>query len=117
MAESVGDRVFAVHLLIEGALGRRVPLSEVGELVGLEMGRKPYSPTSVLDWENGESVPDVRVLSALARVCAGLGVEVDPGWLAFGSESYAPEPVGLATALSRPVSIVRSKRDRKKGGR
>lgn len=115
MAESLGDRVFACHLLIEGATGRRVTLAEVGEMVGAALEREPYSAGSVLAWEKGVSVPDVRVIAALARACTSVGVEVDPGWLAFGSESYAPAPVGLASALTRPLSVVRSKKARKKG--
>lgn len=111
---SMGERIFAAHLLVEGAAGHRVTLAELGELVGLEMGRKAFSASSVREWQSGQSVPDTRVLSALARVCRRAGVDVDPGWLAFGSESYAPPPVGLATALSRPVSLVRSKRKRRK---
>lgn len=110
----MGERIFAAHLLLEGAAGRRVTLAELGELVGAELGRKPFTATSVRDWEAGVSVPDVRVVAALARVCTGAGVDVDPGWLAFGSESYAPPPIGLATALSRPVSLVRSRRARKR---
>lgn len=108
--------MFTVRLLMGEAVGCKVTLGEVGQMLGDELGReRPYSPTSVLEWEKGVSQPGVDVLAALARVSTGAGVEVDPGWLAFGAESCAPAPVGEATALSRIVSVVRSKQSRRRG--
>lgn len=116
LADSLRERVFAVHLLLEAAAGHRLPLSDIGAMVAGELGKKkPFSPTSVLGWEKGVNAPSVKVVAALARAARVRGVDVDPGWLAFGSESYAPPPENLATVLSRPVlSVVRSKQERRK---
>lgn len=113
MTQTMGQRVFAVHLLIEGALGERVTLADLGVLVGKAMGRRAFSATSVRDWEVDVSRPDDHVVRALVAVAAGLGVEVDPGWLMFGEESRAPEPEGLARVLTKPLSLARSRRRRK----
>lgn len=114
--ETVGNRVFWVRLLVDGATGGRVSQGELGAAVSSELGGdRAYKAASVSEWENGRRVPSVRAVAALARAARGFGVDVDPGWLAFGKESYAPEPANLATVLSQPVSLTRSKRERRRG--
>jgi hypothetical protein len=54
--------------------------------VSRRLGREPLSQGTVSRWFRG-AVPDLESMGAVAAT-----LEVDPGWLAFGSQSRAPAP-------------------------
>jgi hypothetical protein len=68
---------------------RKVENAEIGRRVAEGLGRTPaYRSQTVGKWLEG-SEPSSEVVAMLARV-----LDVDPGWLAFGSLSQAPAPKG-----------------------
>jgi len=73
--------------------GARLTQSQLGEAIRPE---KPYSASSISEWESGTTTPPFRVLEAIAAATA-----VSEQWLAFGEAanvrpSMVSEPAPLA---------------------
>ena len=77
--EGFAGRIRRAFRAWEDRLGRDVTETELGELVGKAFDGRPISQQSINRWFAG-TVPDHARLIALAKV-----LEVDPGWLAYGS--------------------------------
>lgn len=88
--EAFNERVWWAYAQMQARVRRKVDQKELGQLVGQELGREPYSPSTAGRWLT-EALPDVPVVWALARV-----LNVDAGWLAFGACSTAQAPPGWA---------------------
>lgn len=98
MARSDGFKQRYFDATIEYARVHRKTLvpTELAKAVSHKLERsKEYSASSVSRWKNGV-MPDVPTIAAIAEF---LGV--DPGWLAFGSQSAAPAP---GTVASTPTA-------------
>jgi transcriptional regulator with XRE-family HTH domain len=81
------DRLFKAWLRYQAKLGRPKAQEWLAEAVSKELGlNEPLTQGSVSRWLTG-SEPNLRTIAALAKV-----LRVDPGWLAFGSDSAAPPP-------------------------
>lgn len=64
---SFGDLLRRAILTYESQIGRRVPYSELGELIAKREGREPsYSTTAVSEWVNGRSEPGLETIRAIA---------------------------------------------------
>lgn len=87
--EALAKRMFLARNRLEAAFGRGVAVREIGETVSAALRRgEAYDPSVVNRWLKGEQEPKTRAQwVALARALA-----VDPGWLAFGPDSFAPMP-------------------------
>ncbi len=97
--ETLARRIFFAHLELSYRIGRRVTLSELGELVAEQMGRStPFSGSAVSRWEAGTLTPSAETIEAIAAVTG-----TDPGWISHGDRSAAPPPPGgLADAVRSP---------------
>jgi transcriptional regulator with XRE-family HTH domain len=78
-------------------LGRRIEQAEVGELVGKAMGREPFTQAAVSKWLLGGSEPNLETIRALAKT-----LEVDAGWLAFGTGQAPDDPASPIPMPRRP---------------
>ena len=87
----LAHRMFAAKNYLERALGRDVTFDDLGVMVAHEQGRvSPYAASVTSRWIKASQEPRTRAIwLALAKV-----LRVDPGWLAFGSESSAAAPEG-----------------------
>lgn len=56
-------------------------------MVAEAIGREPFSPSAVGQWELGKQIPDLASLGAIAQLGGA-----DPGWLAFGQLCGAGAP-------------------------
>jgi len=109
-AEGFGKRVFRAHLTLSARLERKVENVEVAGWVSQELGKdKAISPSTVGRWHDGAE-PNLTTIRAMARVYG-----VDPGWLAFGSETTALPPDDPAAEKSVAISRF-TKRRRGSGG-
>jgi len=81
------DRLFKAWLRYQAIIGRPKAQEWLGEAVSKKLGLKePLTQGTVSRWLAG-SEPNLKTITALAKV-----LDVDPGWLAFGSDSAAPQP-------------------------
>jgi transcriptional regulator with XRE-family HTH domain len=87
---------------LELATGRDISQEELGQLVGKEMQREPFTGVAVHRWLKGRR-PNYEIMAALSRV---LGVR--KGWLAFG-EGEAGEGVKAELIRRSIESAVASK--------
>lgn len=94
-------RFFLAQQRQEHALGRRLPLEEIGGAVARVLGRSvPIAPSVVRRWLRGISEPDRLTLQALADI-----FDVSPGWLAFG-EAEARRAMPADVAPAAPSTLV-----------
>lgn len=102
------------HLALAQALRRKVSLEEFGERVARELDREEgFKPSTVSEWERDVKTPPVEVVGAIARV-----VGWDPGYLAYGEASGAPQPTNsVVAATAESPRTDNTKAARKKGGR
>jgi transcriptional regulator with XRE-family HTH domain len=100
-------RVRLAAKALELATGRDISQEELGELVGKELQRDPYTGVAVHRWLKGRR-PNYEIMAALARV---LGVR--KGWLAFG-EGSAGEGVH-AELIRRSIESAVKSREAVKG--
>ena len=80
-----GKRVFQARKALEQRLGRAVPQTEIGELMGVH-------GVTVGSWEKGTKEPSLETIARLAGI---LGVS--PAWLAWGG-TYEAAPPGETIA-------------------
>lgn len=90
-------RLFEARLYLDGVLRRRLTDREWGDRVG-KLLKHDLSSSTLTRWQSGQTVPDLEQVLAMAKVC-----QVDPGWLAFGSDSAAPGPSSPATERAVPM--------------
>lgn len=103
--EMLGRRIFLCRNALRIAAGESVSQEAFGRLVA---GRCPphpnisdprstwagFSKVNVSRWERGKAAPPLRVIQAIGEL-----VGADPGWIAFGQASGAPQP-GFAIGWS-----------------
>lgn len=94
-----------VRLMLGNMIGRTVTFEELGVWMGkanpargVAYDKSTISRTAV--GERGLSIDDVL---AICAVCRSHHIEIDPGWLAFGDQSAAPEPLTGLTSSARPA--------------
>jgi transcriptional regulator with XRE-family HTH domain len=88
MASSLAHRIFLAHLELSYRLGRKVTLTELGEMIAREMGREAsFTAAAVSRWEKGTQMPSLQIIEAIASLTG-----MDPGWLSHGEKSAAPGP-------------------------
>lgn len=82
------------HLLLNRAAGAKVSFAELGALLAHRMPWRKSALDQAVTFriESGERSARVEEIAALVVVLADFGIEVDPGWVAFGDESRAPAP-------------------------
>lgn len=76
-------------LHLQRRMRRKVTQLEVGQAVAVMLGRGEITSAVVSRYFTGKREMDLVEIAAYAKV---LGV--DPGWLAFGTDSEAPAPEG-----------------------
>lgn len=93
------------HLLLNDAVGERVTFEDLGKMLAqfLPKGRGAYHKAIVYRMESGERSIHLDDILALCDLCRKHGLEIDPGWLAFGDRSAAPEPMTSLVSRSRRV--------------
>ncbi len=97
MSTDLGNRIALARIIWR--VRTQSPLNQMwmGEIVARRLGRtKPFSKMTVSHWESGASEPDTAALAAIARLAG-----VDPGWLAFGAASSAPDPFQAMDVVTR----------------
>lgn len=109
MGDDFGQRAFWAHRAAEQRLRRDISQKELGERVAARLREpKPIHQSTAGKWlksgAEGGAVPDVPTIAALA-----LELGVDPGWLAFGTETQAPPPNGYAPPLAKPATAPASR--------
>jgi transcriptional regulator with XRE-family HTH domain len=88
-----GRRLEFLIYLEQMRLQRGVTQRDIAEGVSGALGLDPpLRVATVSRWVLGQSVPDVVVMGALAAYFGA-----DPGWLAFGEQSRAPQPASTYT--------------------
>lgn len=97
--EGLTARMFRAQHHREGQLGHKLVLREIGEAVARELGRsEPLAPSVIARWLNGSQEPKgIAEWAALAKT-----FQVDPGWLAFGEDSAAPDPDAMEYDVRDP---------------
>lgn len=101
MPQDFASRLERGWLRLQADEGKRVDQKEIGKRAGKAIGRKAFSQASVSRWFNGTVPDDIETILGIARA-----LRVDPGWLAFGSESAAPMEAASAAVL--PVVLDRA---------
>ena len=85
---TLGERILTARMVLSADEHAKVSQEALGARVAQHLNDpRPITGATVSRWETGESVPDLEILGAIGVVC-----RVDPGWLAFGSETRAPDP-------------------------
>jgi transcriptional regulator with XRE-family HTH domain len=90
------DRLFLAWSLWQGRHKRTLTQAELGELVG-RVGGEAVAQNTVSGWFRS-AIPDLHDLEHLAKA-----LEVDPGWLAFGSASDASRPDDPGMGHNYPI--------------
>lgn len=103
--KAVGRRIFQAHRRAELESGEKITFGDLAEMC--TAAGKRLTAGQISEYEKGEVPPKLEIVAVLAKALA-----VDPGWLAFGSGSGAPEPLapvhrGLA---AEPVKRVARRR-------
>ncbi len=96
------ERLFFARNFLERQLGQKVTTGQLGQLMAERLGRQPFSASSVSQWMSGKQGMSLEAVRALAELCG-----LDPGWLAFGEASAAPEPE-RATGTAALLALVRT---------
>ncbi len=112
MNSKLGNRIALSRIIWR--VRTRSPLNQrlMGVLVAKQLGRaKDFSKMTVSHWESGTSEPDSATLAAIATLAG-----VDPGWLAFGDASSAPDPFERMDPLTRRMVEGEMSVDEKYGG-
>jgi hypothetical protein len=92
----LAHRVFAAINALEQKLKRRITLAELGERVAKFLGEDKATDASVVArWAKGKQTPRSR--EGWAAFAAAL--EVDPGWLTFGTGSMTVTAVSEAAPM------------------
>jgi transcriptional regulator with XRE-family HTH domain len=91
--QQVAERMFWAHRMAELRLRRDVPFEELAER-SLRLGGRKLTLGQISEYEKGNVRPKLGALVAIARALTypEANLRVDPGWLAFGDESLAPNP-------------------------
>lgn len=88
MIKAIGYRIADCRALVQVRTKVRTSQRDFGALVARKLGLpKALSKMTVSRWESGTSEPGLTTLSCIAELAG-----VDPGWLAFGKQSEAPDP-------------------------
>ncbi len=86
--DTLGERILTARMGLSADEHAKVSQEALGARVAQHLNDpRPITGATVSRWETGESVPDLEILGAIGAVC-----RVDPGWLAFGSKTSAPDP-------------------------
>lgn len=106
------ERLFRAQLAYEAKTGKRLTRQGFATLMGV-------SQPTASEWFNGNRTPTLEQVETIARK-----LEVNPGWLAFGSrgmdklENYQPAtepPPGYYEDVTRPESKVEPIKKRARG--
>jgi hypothetical protein len=91
--EAIAQRMVIAHGVLMSQIGSRVTLTALAERMTRVHGTRRFTPGQVSDYQKAEVVTyPLEVIWTYAKASG-----VDPGWLAFGSESKAPAPAGSAS--------------------
>lgn len=89
----LATRWLVAHLLLNNAIGRRMPLEELGAEIAREEHRAtPYDQSTIHRIETAKQEPSADQVLAFCAVLARHGVTIDPGWLHYGDATKAPAP-------------------------
>jgi transcriptional regulator with XRE-family HTH domain len=101
------------HIHLMSQIGMRVTLTELADRVGIAFGGgRTFAQSQITEYHKGKVMPPLDVVLAYAKATS-----VDPGWLAFGSESAAPAPSGFSGVPDAPLTAVDRKSSAKKRSR
>jgi transcriptional regulator with XRE-family HTH domain len=96
------------HIHLMSQIGARVTLLELAARMTRAHGKRSFTQGQMSEYQKGITSPSLEVVWAYAKATG-----VDPGWLAFGSETSAPAPSGFSGVPDMPLP---RKRPTKKRG-
>jgi transcriptional regulator with XRE-family HTH domain len=97
--KGVGRRMVVAHIQLMSQIGVRVTFVDLADRVTRAHGTRQFTAGQVSEYQKASVMPPIEVVWAYAKATG-----VDPGWLAFGSESSAEAPPGVAS--SYPAEIL-----------
>lgn len=88
------DRLFRSWMMLQLREGGTLSQEWLGQEVSKKLRLKePLTQSAVSRWFNGVVPKNLKTIVAIAEL-----LNVDPGWLAFGSASRAPSPADPLSA-------------------
>jgi transcriptional regulator with XRE-family HTH domain len=107
--KGVGRRMVVAHIQLMSQIGVRVTFVDLADRVTRAHGTRQFTAGQVSEYQKASVMPPIEVVWAYAKATG-----VDPGWLAFGTDSAAPAPSGFSGVPDSPATPVPRKSGVKK---